>query len=131
MHNDESNRRYWERVSGGVLVMLSGLALLGARSGALDSTVSELFWPAAVMAMALTQLVPRPDSCARRSRPLGWVLAAVGIWGFGNAMRVAALDWTAAWPMLIVSVGEALLVDTVLERRALRRTLGKQGTHAA
>jgi hypothetical protein len=130
MHTDESNRRYWGRVAGGVLVMLFGLAL-AARSGGLDSTVSELFWPATVIALALTHLVPRPDSCLRRSWPLGCVLAAVGVWGFWHATRAAALDWATVSAMLIVTAGEALLVETVLERRALRRMTGKQGIHAA
>lgn len=88
----------------GAALMLIGFAFLADQIRWFDVEIS--YWPLIPLFIgAAKMLAPGYRAGRRRSRRGGFWLVAVGVWGLICEFELFGLDYSTAWPLLIVAAG--------------------------
>jgi predicted membrane protein len=88
-----------------LIIITVGVILLLDRMGIIDGGDLFKFWPMLLVAGGLSHLL-RPDEGGKVG---GALMVAVGVLFQLKNLGIIRLDWSTAWPILIIAVGAALL----------------------
>lgn len=108
--NDRSSVSFSPRLIVGLFIALAGALLLLDNLGWIDSRHIFHFWPVALIAFGIVNVLqPRRSGRGGSSRGFGVVLIFVGTWLLLARLGWAALDTDLLWPALILLVGANLV----------------------
>lgn len=99
-----------------VIIIAVGLVLLLDRLGIVDAWVLFRFWPMLLIAAGLSHLL-RPGGCGKVG---GTLMVVVGALFQLSTLDLIRLDWSAAWPLLVIALGGALLWRAISAPRRIR-----------
>lgn len=104
-----------DRVVLGLVLVALGMLFLLERAGVLDArTALEQWWPVALIALGVAQLVERPRGL---TGPLVLMGAGIVLLLFTLGIMEGPV-WRVIWPVLLVVAGVAVIIRTVREGRA-------------
>ena len=95
----------------GIALIVIGTVLLLDRLGRIDIGDFWRLWPLVVIYYGAVQLFRPSDG-----KPSSWVFL-LGIWLLVSSLELFGFGYDNSWPLLIILVGVAMLVDPRLKRR--------------
>ena len=104
-----------------LLVVLGGLLILGALSGAIEPPTPKLSMPLVPLLLAGVAAAAVAGRSDRREVRRGAILVVVGVWLLLASMRLWGATYANSWPLLMVGIG---LVNTVFPSASDRGRLG-------
>jgi hypothetical protein len=97
----------WAQLGVGLLVLLIGLLTLLDRLDAIEFVNVFSFWPVIVIVVGLGKMFNEGGRCGRS----GLTITLVGVWLLLNSLQLFGFHYGDSWPLLIVGVGLAHLVQ--------------------
>lgn len=97
----------------GVVLIAIGSIFLLERFGIVSIGEVWHYWPAFLILAGIGQLL-WPDNCRRGTRGIGEI--GIGLWFFACQYHWYGLTYTNGWPLILVIMGFALLVRSLIDR---------------
>ena len=113
--------RHTARVLLGSAIILIGLALLVERNDWWGIHIDVSWWPMVLLFVGFARIVVPGERDGRpASRRSGLWLLSIGVWGLVIETPLFGLDYSTAWPLLVIVLGINIAWDA-LEARPIRR----------
>jgi len=106
---------HWRRqLVWGLLLVLSGAAILLDRAGMIDLDSVWHYWPLLLVVMGINRTIGYPSA---RDFIGGLWTAFIGIWLFANFEGLFGLTFANSWPVFVIISGLTIVLRPFAERR--------------
>ena len=112
----------WSSLVGGVILIAVGAIFLAGELRIADfHRVIREWWP------MIFVLIGAPMLFDPERRGGGLTMIAIGAWMQVSTMELFGLDWSSSWPVLLILIGGAMILNAIIDALSPRREPREKG----